>query len=417
MEKFIIKASLVLLVLVLILAILGCDQFRPPEPVTIQFAYPNFFYQHFEDYAAEFEEQHPYITIELEPLFPSELSDLQPEDADAFLLAQADLGTYIEQDTILNFDAFISFDENFEPEDYLPGTLDLLSFQGETWGIPMGADLMVLYYNKDLFDEFGLPYPHNGWTWDDLIATATLMTDADRVPTPIYGYSTFEGYLDSLIFIGAHGGSIFDDIQNPTTVTFTDPRTIAGLEFFADFFHEFQIAPTSASAQENYTSPIPLYEGIRRGRVGMWISWSSDQGGRGSQNWIFNWGMVPLPRGEFPATPFLAPTVYTISAATAHPKECWQWISFLSHRIPRSTFPARKSLIGSPAFANYAGAEIAEVVRNSLPYAAPISIHNWVAMEDTFMIFSQAVATIIEGEATPQEAMEHAQQQALDSLP
>ncbi|MCZ8513731.1 ABC transporter substrate-binding protein [Paenibacillus filicis] len=35
------------------------------------------------------------------------------------------------------------------------------------YGIPVFNNNMVLYYNKDLFDKFGVPYPKDGMTWTE----------------------------------------------------------------------------------------------------------------------------------------------------------------------------------------------------------------------------------------------------------
>jgi len=43
--------------------------------------------------------------------------------------------------------------------------------EGQLWGIPAGVDLWVMYYNKDLFDRYGIPYPEPKWTWDDFVDT------------------------------------------------------------------------------------------------------------------------------------------------------------------------------------------------------------------------------------------------------
>lgn len=40
---------------------------------------------------------------------------------------------------------------------------------GEIWGIPTSNSTMVVYYNKDIFDRFGIDYPQDGLTWDEYI--------------------------------------------------------------------------------------------------------------------------------------------------------------------------------------------------------------------------------------------------------
>ncbi|MFC3770089.1 ABC transporter substrate-binding protein [Paenibacillus sp. GCM10012303] len=44
-------------------------------------------------------------------------------------------------------------------------------------GIPLsGTNGGVMHYNKDLFDKFGVPYPTDGMTWDDVYEVAKVMT-------------------------------------------------------------------------------------------------------------------------------------------------------------------------------------------------------------------------------------------------
>ncbi|RKN74198.1 ABC transporter substrate-binding protein [Paenibacillus ginsengarvi] len=41
---------------------------------------------------------------------------------------------------------------------------------GEIYGLPINSPSpLVLFYNKDLFDKFGVPYPKDGMSWDDLL--------------------------------------------------------------------------------------------------------------------------------------------------------------------------------------------------------------------------------------------------------
>lgn len=40
---------------------------------------------------------------------------------------------------------------------------------GGLYGLPLYNDRMALYYNKDIFDKFGVPYPKDGMTWDEVI--------------------------------------------------------------------------------------------------------------------------------------------------------------------------------------------------------------------------------------------------------
>lgn len=47
--------------------------------------------------------------------------------------------------------------------------------------LPAGQlDFMLIYYNKDIFDKFGAPYPTNGMTWDELYDLAKRVTRTDN---------------------------------------------------------------------------------------------------------------------------------------------------------------------------------------------------------------------------------------------
>jgi raffinose/stachyose/melibiose transport system substrate-binding protein len=51
---------------------------------------------------------------------------------------------------------------------YMPGALEGNEFNGSLYGIPVSADLWVLYVNKSLFEKAGVPLPT---TWEDIIAS------------------------------------------------------------------------------------------------------------------------------------------------------------------------------------------------------------------------------------------------------
>ncbi|QJD82014.1 ABC transporter substrate-binding protein [Cohnella herbarum] len=47
---------------------------------------------------------------------------------------------------------------------------------GKLYGLPESSNPMVLFYNKDIFDKFGAPYPTDGMTWDQLYDLAKKVT-------------------------------------------------------------------------------------------------------------------------------------------------------------------------------------------------------------------------------------------------
>ncbi|MEF3303629.1 ABC transporter substrate-binding protein [Paenibacillus sp. GYB003] len=46
-------------------------------------------------------------------------------------------------------------------------------------GLPFWENFVALYYNKDIFDKFGVPYPRDGMTWDETIELAKKVSRED----------------------------------------------------------------------------------------------------------------------------------------------------------------------------------------------------------------------------------------------
>ena len=47
---------------------------------------------------------------------------------------------------------------------------------GQQFGVPKYQGTLVLYYNKDIFDQYGVAYPTASWTHDDYLAAMKLLT-------------------------------------------------------------------------------------------------------------------------------------------------------------------------------------------------------------------------------------------------
>ncbi|MDB5083173.1 MAG: carbohydrate transporter substrate-binding protein [Bacilli bacterium] len=80
---------------------------------------------------------------------------------------------------------------------------------GALYGLPMpSGGVQVLFYNKDLFDKFGVGYPKDGMTWDDVYDLAKQLSRVD-------GGTTYRGFSS---FISA----ILRD--NQLSVPYLDPK-------------------------------------------------------------------------------------------------------------------------------------------------------------------------------------------------
>jgi multiple sugar transport system substrate-binding protein len=56
------------------------------------------------------------------------------------------------------------------------GYLDQLTIDGNVYMVPVYDSLLVMFYNKEIFDRFGVPYPRDGMSWDETLELAKEIT-------------------------------------------------------------------------------------------------------------------------------------------------------------------------------------------------------------------------------------------------
>jgi multiple sugar transport system substrate-binding protein len=282
--------------------------------------------------------------------------------------------------------------------------------------------MTVMYYNQDLFDQYGVAYPEPGWTWADFLEAGLALRDPDA---DVFGYVPVDSSFGANTFgtgsvntfgtaslVYQHGGQLFDDLQIPTYATFDEPLTVEALEWYTALFLDHNIAPTPEQVQQSFGSNA--VNAIRRGQVGMWRGglwqrgiWEVD----GAQT--FRWGMAPLPREVQGASLSMGEHIFIFEQAQ-HPEACWQWIAFVSgHMPPEWLAPLRTSQVESESYEQLVGDEVAAFVRaaaNDILIISP-------KVRSELDIFSRAAERVITKGDTPREALEWAQQQAKKALP
>jgi len=389
--------------LLLVPILSGCAQATPtPEPATITFMLPEVDTEYYEALVAIFNESHPYVTVELD--------NYQAEAGDVFSVSSFDLIELLEQDAILNLDPFIENNESFDRSDFYPGIVDMFAAEGKTWAVPAGVDAMVMFYNQDLFDQYGVPYPDNEWTWDDFLTAGMGISHPDD---NIFGYaSTPLQPADPILFIYQHGGRIFDDLHHPTRTTFDDPLTIEAVEWYVALINDHNVAPTPEQARRAFgSSNEGVFRAILQNKVGMWTGLFSDRGGMTwPVEWYMRWGMLPLPR-DAQAVSGGDVEGYVISSQAEHPDACWLWVDFLSRQIPYRLVPARRSLAESDLFKQQVGSAVAATVQASMDNMLLVS-PDVAVFFPALATFYQAVEQAVVGNSTPGEAMRWAQEQA-----
>ena len=78
--------------------------------------------------------------------------------------------------------------------------------EGHLWGVPHALNSIAVVYNKDIFDERGVAYPTEDWTFQDMLDMAEKLTFTREDGTKVYGiqYQTniTQGWLPFMSAVG-----------------------------------------------------------------------------------------------------------------------------------------------------------------------------------------------------------------------
>jgi ABC-type glycerol-3-phosphate transport system substrate-binding protein len=366
------------------------------EPVKLTFIVPEEYRRLYTPAVEKFKIQEPNITIEIRS------QGFSAQAGDVTLVRWFDVAAgagNIENITPLDLTPLLQQDTTFDPTDYTPGSLESFKNGDQQFGLPTGVDPFVIFYNQDLFNQLGVPYPQPGWNLDDFRTTALQISEPSA---GIYGYVPSDFYLDCMFFAFQFGTTIVGEQQR-----LDSPENIQALEWYASLFGAGGAAPNAEQLMDAYEMG-GRDVGIVTSKVGMWMgsvtSLTSDLGGMLK----FKVGIAPIPRGPqgFSLAQFEG---LIISADTPNPQAAWRWVSFLASQPNSWVYPARKSLAESESFTNLFGTDQAAGVRAAIENSTAMSGMDFGENREVIFSYFSTVRSVIDGGIPPAEALQAAQ--------
>ncbi len=90
----------------------------------------------------------------------------------------SDLANLAQGDQLVNLqDAIDSGEINWDR--FVDAGKEAVTVDDQPRAIPAFIDNLAVVYNKKIFDDAGVPYPKDDWTWDDFVQTAAELNDPD----------------------------------------------------------------------------------------------------------------------------------------------------------------------------------------------------------------------------------------------
>lgn len=358
--------------------------------------------------AAGVTEKYPNIHVELNTTdwngywakLPSELAGGSPPD---ILYMQSLRAKDYLKAGFLPLTSFLEDDTDIDIDDFYTGILEGLSLEGELYCLPYDFGPYIMFYNKDLFDKYDIPYPDNIATAADFESLCGEFAEKGSFGTVVMAQ------IDKLysLILGA-GVDMFDDAGN---VKINDPRIIATIEYLEGFIRKGFAPEQSDTGNTNWDR-----EQFYAGNIAMYIDgpWNLTNIKEKSS---FEVGAAMLPPGSKFRRSQVAGSGFGISKDTKHPREAYLAVKELTSKEALGklarwgrALPSRASVRDTyydlhedvPGLKNAVETSISTEV--GVPYITPIK---WQEVSNTI---NQNLEAIFIGGVSARDGLNHAQQ-------
>ncbi len=225
--------------------------------------------------------------------------------------------------------------------DAVQGSLEL---DGERYGIPLGTDGRVLFYNKDLFSQAGLPPDWQPTSWDEILDTARTLRSALPGVTPLQinaGVSmgeatTLQGFVPILLGTGA---AVYDESEEKWLGDTPELREALG---FYDTIYREGLA--NGELQTRADARDRSFQEFSQGTIAilaesdyLWrsvVAPDADLFPMANRDQAVGFAMIPARESGagINGQDFVSAsggTGYVINPNTEHPEEAWELLQFL----------------------------------------------------------------------------------------
>ena len=204
------------------------------------------------------------------------------------------------------------------------GIVEQVSVDGKFYELPFRSDFWVVFYNKDLFDAAGVPYPDNDMTFEEYDALARQMTSGSG-STKVYGahYHTWRSAIQLFgILDGKH------KITDGGDYSYLKPYYEMALAQQADGI--VQDYATLKTSNIHY-SGVFYNESVAMENMGSWFIATLIAQTAAGANDAENWGIVKYPHAEGvePGTTLGTITALAIPASTKQQAAAWDFVKFV----------------------------------------------------------------------------------------
>jgi multiple sugar transport system substrate-binding protein len=278
----------------------------------------------------DFEEAHPGVTVQVEGI-PGEyvqkmlLNHIAGAMPDVMVVDASSAAIFIDNGILADLTPYFDKEPGLK-EQYWPNVLQVYARGSQQFGLPNDFTPMVMYYNKDLFDKAGVPYPDEHWTFEDFRTAAQKLTKGDQ-----YGFSFTNWMPGWVMWLWNNGGDVLSKGSDPKAAgTLDSDANVKTIEFLRDLIVKDKASP---SLSQTAALGVDLFA---NGKAAMTVSghWSLVSYKPSKE---IDWkkiGVVPLPsnlawvsRGVHAGSQtVLYMSAYGIPKEAKHKELAWEYV-------------------------------------------------------------------------------------------
>ncbi|HIW31595.1 MAG TPA: extracellular solute-binding protein [Candidatus Paenibacillus intestinavium] len=276
---------------------------------------------------------------------------IEKEQPDVLMLEQTQLEKLGTEGKLYDIESFV-MDSKYNVEGLVPGVIDAMKGYGggNLYAIPTNFSTQALFYNKDLFDEYSIPYPTDQMTWTEIINLANMFPkDGDpleRVFGLKMGWSKDLSEMVNML-ANTEGLKTFD--ENTLQMTIDTPAWASIVEqaqsvlksdvlFYDDMLYGGNTDGVVYFEQNgDYYNNDPFFSGRLAMRVegNYYVNQIKDAKtyAENPEDIIENWDIVTTPVGSQnpDASSFTNYyNLFAINATSTNAEEAWNFISYIT---------------------------------------------------------------------------------------
>lgn len=304
--------------------------------------------------------------------------------------------------SMLPISDYIEKDEDINIDDFYSGILDSFIFDDQVYALPYDFGPYIMYYNKDLFDKYGVEYPDENTTWEEFKDKCKQLTQDGNYGTV---FASSLDYYDPQVL--SLGGEI---INEKGEFDITGDKTTAALQSLADLINVDKVAPKIADT----ANTVWNWEQFEGGNIGMMID--GPWGATNVTNYCdFNVGYSIIPKAEKQVTTING-SALAVTSESKHPKEAYQALEVLTSPEAQKllaengrALPSRDSVRESYYESTSELEGLEDAIKKSIEIGMPYYVTKKYSEVST--VFNSGMDTVWAGEVSAKDAAKDIQAQ------